>query len=201
MKKMIVMAALALFGTQLAKAQFSKGDIMLGGNVNVKSESSKDKQTDNKTTSTSFGVSPKVGLALNEHWMVGIHVGTHFGFDKNEKGIKDRSTVIAPGVFVRNYHMIGSSKFAFFGEAQASYLFGQTKHDGNKTGTSNGFEVAVKPGIGYFVTKRFMIEGAFGGVSYSYNTIKAEPTGFKTNKSAFNFDFPKEFNVGVNFIF
>lgn len=202
MKKLIVLAAVALFGTQVAKAQFSKGDVILGGNLNVSTSSSKEKDVDNsKTSSTSFGISPKVGVALNPNWVIGVFAKSAFSSSKDNKDIKTTGYLITPGIFARNYHMIGESKFAFFAEANAGYSFGSTKHDGDKTNTLNGFSVNVLPGITYFVTKHFMVEGAFGGLSYNYTQNKQESTGIKTNTSKFNFDFPKEFSLGVNWIF
>lgn len=200
MKKLIVMAAVALFGTQVAKAQLSKGDFILGGNLNVSTTTDKQKGTDNKTTNTTFGISPKVGMALNSNWIVGVFANTEFG-TKKVNDLKTTTTSVTPGLFVRNYHMIGQSKFAFFAEGNAGYHFGQDKKDGTKLNTYNGFSVKVLPGITYFVSKHFMLEGAFGGLSYAYDQQKVEATGAKYNTSAFSFDFPKEFQVGVNWIF
>ncbi|MBC9910681.1 outer membrane beta-barrel protein [Chitinophaga varians] len=204
MKKLIVMAAVALFGTQVAKAQLSKGDVILGGNVNVKTTSAKVKDGDDKTTNTSFGISPKVGYALNSNWVIGVFAETQFGNKKvstKTGDVKTKTLDITPGIFVRNYHMIGQSKFAFFAEANAGYGFGNTKVEGNKTESYNGFAVNVLPGITYFVTKHFMIEGAFGGLGYTYAQNKNEATGVKTNVSDFDFNFTKQLNLGVNFIF
>ncbi|CAL1520853.1 outer membrane beta-barrel protein [Chitinophaga sp. MM2321] len=201
MKKLIVMAAVVLFGSQVAKAQFSKGDVILGGTVNVSTQSVKAKDADAKNTTTSFGVSPKVGLALNPNWVVGVFAQTQFGFNKNVADVKTKTLEITPGLFVRNYHMLGESKFAFFAEANAGYSFGNTKVADNKISSFNGFNVNVLPGITYFVTKHFMIEGSFGSLSYAYNQNKLEATGAKTNTSSFDFNFTKQLNLGVNFIF
>ncbi|MBO9731818.1 MAG: outer membrane beta-barrel protein [Chitinophaga sp.] len=201
MKKLIVLAAVALFGTQVAKAQFSKGDVILGGNLNVSTRTDKAKDADKKDTETKFGISPKVGVALNSNWVVGLFADTKFGSHKTILDAKTKTFDITPGVFVRNYHMIGQSKFAFFAEANAGYHFGNTKLNDNKVSTVNGFSVNVLPGITYFVTKHFMVEGAFGGLSYGYDQTKLEATGAKTNTSKFDFNFPKEFSLGVNWIF
>lgn len=202
MKKLIVLAAVALFGTQVAKAQFSKGDVILGGNLNVSTSSNKQKDVDNsKSTSTTFGISPKVGMALNKNWVVGVFASSEFNTAKGADKIKSTSYFITPGIFARNYHMIGESKFAFFAEANAGYQLGQKKYDGDKTNTYNGFAVNVVPGITYFVTKHFMVEGVFGGLSYNYIQDKKESTGVKTNTSTFDFNFPTQFGLGVNWIF
>lgn len=202
MKKLIVLAAVALFGTQVAKAQFSKGDVIVGGNLNVLTSSSKEKDKDNsKTSSTQFGISPKVGVALNPNWVIGVFAKSAFSTEKDAKDVKTTGYRITPGIFARNYHMLGQSKFAFFAEANAGYRFGSDKYDGTKITTYNGFSVNVLPGITYFVSKHFMLEGAFGGLSYNYSQAKTEATGVKKNTSSFGFDFPKEFQIGVNWIF
>lgn len=204
MKKLIVMTALALFGAQFAKAQFSKGNVLLGGNVNVTTTSQKYDISSNKETSTSFGISPKAGLALNQHWMVGIFVGDQFSFDKTTKdgkSVKTNSFFIMPGVFARNYHMIGNTSFAFYAEANAGYGFGQKKVDSEKTNKLQGFEANVLPGISYFVTKKLVLEAAFGGIRYTHLTDKYEASGEKQKTSEFSFDFLRQLQLGVNFIF
>lgn len=201
MKKLIVLAAVALFGTQVAKAQFSKGDVILGGNLTVSTSTDKVKGSDAKTTDNKFGINPKVGVALNPNWVIGVFADTKFGSAKEDKAAKVKTFEITPGVFVRNYHMIGQSKFAFFAEANAGYHLANVKHDDDKFATVNGFKVNVLPGITYFVTKHFMLEGAFGGVSYGYDQTKLEAGGAKLNSSKFDFNFPKEFSLGVNWIF
>ncbi|SHM30962.1 Outer membrane protein beta-barrel domain-containing protein [Chitinophaga jiangningensis] len=201
MKKLIVIAAAALFGTQVANAQISKGDFLVGGTAEVSTSSTKTKDADDKTTSTSFGISPKVGYALNSNWMVGVFVGTQFGVDKAADGTKNKSLAIAPGIFVRNYHMLGDSKFAFFAEGNAAYGFGNNKVDDTKISTTNAFAVNVQPGISYFVTKHFMVEGMFGGINYTWAQDKTEATGVKRNTSSFDFKFTQQFSLGVNFLF
>ena len=205
MKKMIVLAVMGLFGTQFAKAQVAKGDFLVGGTVGINSTSVKlNDAIDDKTTTTEFFISPKVGYALSDKWMVGVFARTNFSSMKQEvAGVEtdEKSNLIIPGVFVRNYHVIGGSKFAFFGEANVGYGFGQTKEDGTKTGSVSGIYANVQPGISYFVTKCFVIEGVFGGLGYANETGETEGTDIKSKTSAFDFQFTKEFALGVSFLF
>lgn len=205
MKKMIVLAVMGLFGTQFAKAQVAKGDILVGGNVGFTTGSVKPNDAiDDKTTTTDFSISPKVGYALSDTWMIGVFARTSFSTEKEETaGVEDKfnSNMITPGVFVRHYHVIGGSKFAFFGEANVGYGFGQTKQDGTKLASISGIEANIQPGISYFVTKCFVIEGVFGGLNYMNSTIEAEGTDIKSKTSAFDFQFTKQFNLGVSFLF
>lgn len=204
MKKMIVVAVLGLIGTQFANAQVKKGNILLGGTVGVASGSSKVEDTDDKVTTTRFNISPKVGYAVSDKWVVGVFANTQFSTVKNKTATADtkqQTNSIAPGIFVRNYHNIGESKFAFFGEANVSYAFGSTKLDGTKTQSISAIDANVVPGIAYFVTKRFNIEGVFGGINFNNEVVKAEPTGTEITNNTFSLQFTKQFSLGVNWLF
>lgn len=204
MKKMIVMAALALFGSQFAKAQVQKGDILVGGTVGFTNSSSKVDGTDTKNTVSNFTISPKAGYALSDKWMVGVFVDGTFGTEKDEVGsvtTKEKSTMIAPGVFVRNYCQIADSKVYFTSEANVSYGFGNYKAGDVKVSKTSAINANVVPGISYLVGKHLMLEGQFGGLGYSNETVELEATGAKTKNSDFAFNFTKKFRVGVSFLF
>lgn len=204
MKKMIVMAVLGLMGTQFANAQVKKGNFLIGGNVGVSTSTTKPDGSDNKITNTSFGISPKAGYALSDKWMIGVFVGTDFGTNKEKVGTvetKTQHTEFTPGVFVRNYHNLGDSKFAFFGEANVGYGFRTNKTNGTETAKINTISANLLPGISYFVTKHFVLEGSFGGLNYSNISHEAKPSGAKTKTNSFDLTFTKEINVGVSFLF
>lgn len=205
MKKMIVLAVMGLFGTQFAKAQVAKGNFLVGGNVSVMSNTMKMEVLEEKTTTTAFGISPRVGYAISDKWVVGVMAETAFGTVKmEEEGLdgKTQTSSIAPGLFVRNYNNIGGSKFAIFGEANVSYGFGSTKVEGTKTMSSTSINANIEPGIAYFVTKCLMLEGKFGGIGFDNTVMKAEPSGDKISTStSFGLTFTNEFSVGVSFLF
>ncbi|RPD40395.1 outer membrane beta-barrel protein [Chitinophaga barathri] len=203
MKKMIIVAVLGLIGTQFANAQVKKGNVLVGGNVGISTNSEKKDGVDGKTTTTSFSISPKAGYALSDKWMVGVFVSSEFSNSKDktvEPNTELKSNVIAPGIFVRNYHMLGE-KVALFGEANVAYGFGTTKSGDTKTASLSGIDANIVPGISYFVNKRFVLEGVFGGINYNNTKDKNEGTGIETTNSSFNFDFTKKFRVGVSFLF
>lgn len=203
MKKMIIVAVLGLIGTQFANAQVKKGNVLVGGNVGIATQSNEQDGVDGKTTSTTFNISPKAGYALSDKWMVGVFVGTDFSNSKNktvEPNTELKSTTIAPGVFVRNYHMLGE-KVALFGEANVAYGFGTVKADDTKTASVNSIDANVVPGISYFVNKRFVLEGVFGGINYNNSKSTNELNDVESTTSSFNFDFTKKFRVGVSFLF
>ncbi|MRG46801.1 outer membrane beta-barrel protein [Chitinophaga sp. SYP-B3965] len=201
MKKMIVVAVLGLIGTQFANAQVKKGNILLGGTVGVHTESDKTDGVDGKRTFTSFGISPKIGYAVSDKWVVGVFANTSFNSNKDLAGVKGNTNTIAPGIFVRNYHNIGESKFAFFGEANVSYGFGSSETADVKTQKTTEIDANILPGIAYFVTKRFNVEGVFGGINFNSRKVKPQPTGAETTETEFGLQFTQQFNLGVNWLF
>ncbi|WP_126245794.1 outer membrane beta-barrel protein [Chitinophaga rhizosphaerae] len=204
MKKMIVMAALALFGTQFAKAQVQKGNFLVGGSVGVNSVTGKVDGSDNKNTETTFTISPKAGYALSDKWMVGVFVEGSFYTNKEKVGAtttKDKTNTIAPGVFVRNYCQIADSKVYFTSEANVSYGFGTIETNDVKTDKTSTIKANLMPGISYLVGKHLMLEGNIGGLTYSNQTIKPEAGGADTKISTLDFNFIKSFQVGVSFLF
>ncbi|WP_109695187.1 outer membrane beta-barrel protein [Chitinophaga deserti] len=204
MKKMIVMAALALFGTQFAKAQVQKGNFLVGGSVGINSKTEKVDGSDNKETATKFTISPKVGYALSDKWMVGVFVDGTFNSTKDKVGevtSKTKGNMIAPGIFVRNYCQIADSKVFFTSEANVAYGFGSKKVGDTKVSKTTGINANLMPGISYLVGKRLMLDGQFGGLSYLNTTEKMEATGAKNKTSTIDFNFIKSFSVGASFLF
>lgn len=204
MKKMIVMAALALFGTQFAKAQVQKGNILVGGTLGINSTTSKVDGSDNKVTTTNFTISPKAGYALSDKWMVGVFVDGTFGSEKTKVGentSKDKNSMIAPGIFVRNYCQIADSKVYFTSEANVAYGFGSSTENDVKIDKTTGIRANLMPGISYLVGKHLMLEGNLGGLSYQNTSTKLEAGGAKTKNSTIDFNFIKSFQVGASFLF
>ncbi len=204
MKKMIVMAALALFGTQFAKAQVQKGNFLVGGTLGFNSTTNKTDGVDGKYTASNIILSPKAGYALSDKWMVGVFVDGTFGTEKTEAGevsSKDKNTMIAPGVFVRNYCQIADSKVYFTSEANVAYGFGSTEEADVKISKTTGFRANLMPGISYLVGKHLMLEGNFGGLTYRNETVKFEDNAPDEKSSSFDFNFIKSFSVGVSFLF
>ncbi|WP_341838504.1 outer membrane beta-barrel protein [Chitinophaga pollutisoli] len=204
MKKMIVMAALALFGSQFAKAQVQKGNFLVGGTLGFNSYTEKTDGVDGKYSESKITISPKAGYALSDKWMVGVFVDGGFGTKKTEAGevsTKDKSSMIAPGVFVRNYCQIADSKVYFTSEANVAYGFGSNEVADVKVSKTNEIRANIMPGISYLVGKRLMLEGNLGGLSYSNMTVKPENGGAEKKYSNFDFNFIRSFNVGASFLF
>ena len=186
MKKVILSVA-AVFAFGFANAQetvsegFSKGDVFINGALSFGSTKTGDSKA------TGFEVAPSVGYFVTEN----IAVGVRLGFASNKQDVVEpivgelKQTSIAAGAFGR-YYFTPASKFSFFGELAAEY--NNTKSElGPGEIKTNGFAVAVSPGISYFVSKNIALEAAFGILGYSSDKPDFDGAE-KTNNFAFGLD-------------
>ncbi len=179
--KKIILSAIAVLAFGFANAQdgkgFNNGDAFISGSLGFNSTSIGDNST------TGFSVSPKFGFFVTSN----IAVGAAFGFEgrTTNTGLplaKDvKNNTFTAGVFGR-YYATPASDFSVFGELGVNYS--TSKPDGGTT--TNGFGVALAPGISYFVSKHFALETTIGVLSY--DTKKLDVNGAEATNS---------FNVGL----
>ena len=213
-------------------AQLAKGRIMLGGSFNYYGNYSNRTDTNTEVLNyknTNFSGSLRCGYFVTDNIMVGISGGYQNNVAKNESGYPRgnnffntqsiNSQTYSEAVFSRYYKMIGKSKFALFGQINASY--------GNGTGisryvyTSAGNSADIKEtqtkvttvgasfniGIVYFATKKLGLETSFGNIGFYstknksfYNNTLIDETGNSSFNSTVNLSFTSLF-VGVYFYF
>ncbi len=174
MKKVLFIAAFAAVSLT-SSAQFAKGDSYISGNVGFTSSSKKLNSTttvlENKTD---LSVSPNYGYFVTNNIAVGVGLGYGMNTTKNDATgakIVDGSTLSA-GVFAR-YYTTPAKAFSFFGNLGVNYTSGTEKLPTSVKTT--GFDVAIAPGISYFVSNRLAIESTIGSLGYS--TKKRDVTG------------------------
>ncbi|RPD40394.1 hypothetical protein [Chitinophaga barathri] len=196
MKQLYVMAFLCLFGIQFAGAQVKKGNVLVGGSAGIKFE--QDKALDYKAEGTTYTFSPKVGYAISDKWLAGAYVS---GIILNGQSSMDVGAVnMMEGIFVRNYHRLGN-KLALFGEANVGYFHSGVRYNDVKHTDNRGIQVGVFPGLSYFVSKRFVLDGTFGGLWYSYGKFEDVINHRKTTSNGISLSFSEEFELGVSFLF
>ena len=162
--------------------------------------------TANEQKSKSYNFSPKVAYLLSDRLSLGLSFGI-FGSTNERESLsqntrtqfltqsenKSRGYSISP--FIRYYQPI-KERFGFYGQVQAGYRF--SKHDYTQTqvrtledetsetisSTSddkvNSYNLALSPGVYYFLTKRlsFEIEASLFRVSYAksnYDRSNSQP--------------------------
>jgi hypothetical protein len=182
-KKLIIAAALC--GLALGShAQTEKGNFLLGGRFNFKSE----KNNEKSPRTNSFGIGPKIGYFISDNFAIGLGVGYFYAKRKpfveytayegqsipnTVDGYQSSGITISP--FIR-YYVPLSTKFKFFGAFSANARDQRDKYIGeNKNNNSNGttiksYGLALAPGFAFFPTKKLAIE--FSTNLFSYDRLK-----------------------------
>lgn len=184
--KKVLLTAIAVFAFGFANAQestgstsegFSKSDIFITGSVGYGSS----KQANLKETR--FNFSPKAGYFVTDKIAVGLALNV--GSYKDDNGFDEMTkyNYVSAGAFGR-YYFTPASKFSIFGQLEFDYtstktsyvrtnIFDETFRGESKT---NGFNVALAPGVNYALSNHFALEATWGILRY--NTDKPDEPGF-----------------------
>ena len=215
--KRLLFSVAALLALSVAHAQeetlagsgFKTCDIMITGSAGFGTT-----KTGEAKTST-FNFTPRVGYFVNNNIAIGVAFG--YSSQKDERGgyyydplvddyfaYEQKRTSIDVGAFGR-YYFTPSSKFSIFGQLGASYQFSKFEYAADYGGETktNGFVVAVAPGINYFISSHFALEATFGILSYTtskpdYDAMFADETS--TNSFEFGLNL-SNINLGLVYKF
>lgn len=188
MKKVILSVA-ALFAFGIASAQevketaggkgFAKEDLFISGTVGFSSQTTGDFKTN------TFTIAPSVGLFVTDNIAIGARVG-YMNSKVESPLVSDVTTsALMVGAFGR-YYATPSSDFSFFGELAANYASAKVEN-GSGTGKANGFNIALAPGVSYFISNNFALEASIGVLSY--DTVKPDYNGAESTDT---------FNLNLN---
>src|SRR5690606_8133177 len=169
--KKIILSVAAVFAFGFANAQdtegtgtkgFANGDVFITGAVGIGTTSFDDDKE------TSFEIAPSVGLFVTDNIAVAVRLG--YTSEKAEAGSIDTEdfTTLSIGAFGR-YYATPTSDFSFFGELAFNY---NSIENNLADAKANGFEVALAPGVSYFIADNFALEATFGILGYE--TMKAD---------------------------
>lgn len=181
MKKTLLYFAMMTGFISVSQAQ--KGAILVYGVAGIQTEK---KPNDDKTTT--FNFYPGVGYQFAEKWTAGVTGG--YGQEKFNPttGTDTKSTTYKAGGFARYTHVFNNI-FNLYGQGEVYYH--GTKDQDIK---SNGLGVSVTPSVGINVSKGFMLNISFGGISYE--TIKIKDASDGTN--TFGVNFGQEIGIGFS---
>lgn len=176
MKKLYALLFLAL--PFVADAQFSKGNVFLGGTLSAMLQNSDTNTSTSSTTYTnnSFGISPSIGFFLNEKIALGAAINYSTSL---QKGVFNQSTgsltqvqtnSVGINPYVRLYQPITSS--IYFGlQGGISFTRGNSMltNFGTTTTTPN-YSVGVnfKPIFIFFPSPKWGVETGIGSLGYTY---------------------------------
>lgn len=207
MKKLLTL--IVLITPLLSYAQLEKGMFLLSGNVSYQKNGYDNPSIVTTTDLTKIELTPYIGYLVSPKVAVGLLA--NYQKTKQEYTI---SNVFSPssstqdafmaGPFVRFYQPI-TERFFFFAQGDIQFGRGTGESviaDGSSVSKAKmtATAVAVRPGISYFVSRRWAIELILGSVSYSDRTFKSNST--TTNMDGFGFNFiTRGLSPGVVFTF
>jgi len=187
-----------------SKAQFSKGETLLGGNFYILNN------TNNPITNGpivfidnykafEIAATPQVIYFFSDNKTVGILTGFHsykskYGTDQNYKG-----KGFDLGAFFKQY------KFFYKGLGLAYQVganYAQSKEGGNGADYKSFLtSVQLTPGIVYRFTKHFSMEYVFGKAGVGRSVLKDNNNNIKIERTDFFVGFFNGFNVSAYYVF
>lgn len=183
------------------KAQFDKGQKLLGGNVGF-STSKTNNGNNFSTTATGFGISTGYSIFKKTNQLVGIGLSYNYSQQKNSTSIgTNESTNNANSIWINAFtqkFFLLSSKFFFTvkGNTGFGYVFskqynynGTDKLEDNSKGYTVGLDLA--PGFSYKVTPRILCDVSLNSVinlnfAHKEATYSSNGNGSSTNQNTFN---------------
>ena len=201
MKKFILLTISFLCVAIISQGQISKGSVLLGGGISGGSK--KSDNGINETKSSSFGISPAVGLAVKENSVLGIRL--MYSTSRSEEiatGRTQNANGYIAGLFFRRYKALGKD-FFLFGEGALNYSVYQNKYKNNNPNptysqTSHSISLNLYPGIAYAASKRFHLEVALNNlVNLDYGWGKTETMSNSTTSSTKNSGFGFSTNLNT----
>jgi Outer membrane protein beta-barrel domain len=179
MKKSVLTACVLLLLAQVAGAQISKGNLLIGGSTSFSSS----KWGDFKSTEFSFA--PNIGYFFVNNFAGGLRVQID---TYKEDGDDDAYVVTSFAPFVRYYFIPASKGQKVNVFADAAYGFG-SEGSGDDKSNMNGYSIMAGPAI--FLNPHTALEFTLG-----YSSMKFEDIDDRSNSFKINIGFQIHLNTG-----
>lgn len=178
----------------IASAQFNKGDVLLGGQLSYNTTKNNFVSIPiQKINSGNFTVS--TGLAVSSNSVFGINLSYMPSSQSNNpsnSGYYDyKNTGYSAGLFYRMYKTLGK-EFYLYGEAGFNYIGSRSSTKDitgseNSTGSTNGGNLYIMPGVAYRISKKFFLELSIPNLfTANYNSAKSTASGTTTSQDYFS---------------
>ncbi|MFB6306232.1 MAG: outer membrane beta-barrel protein [Flavobacteriales bacterium] len=186
---LLLVVLISGFAVKQSKAQFSSGDMILGGDINFStssSESTTGTTTRDKGGTTSFEIAPRGGYFVSDNLAVGLGIGfksrssesPQFDPNTGETSLETdgESSEFNLNPFARYYSSF-SDKAGLFVDGGFTFGFGSEwgsmgrGTEDNQASTSN-FSIGVSPGGFVMLGDKFSLEAKVGFIGYNSSTTK-----------------------------
>lgn len=211
MKKLLLIAVIGLQPV-LTNAQFTEGNILLGGCLGFNSSTTESEPDDFKTSGYEF--SPQVLYFITPQVAAGLNLG--IGGTK-EKPSNDKTSDFHIGPAIR-YQGKWIERASCYGQMNINIGSGKTEEESSyfnpvtlqqvdytRKDKYSSFGVNVFPGVNYMVKPHFYLDMRYGMLSYMSTTNKPDDTAgpaedYKTNEFKLKLNM-KSLRIGAYYTF
>ncbi|PZX54586.1 outer membrane protein with beta-barrel domain [Algoriphagus ratkowskyi] len=208
MKKVLLGLLVFQLVTFTANAQIQKGSVLLGGSINFANSNNDQQRTsdlgsDRNTTSNEFSFDPKIGVALENNWVIGAMVifktgksimdaTTYSSTNSSKEKLTNEQNAFGVGLFARKYFPFGD-KFSAFGELNSGSLWNKNSsiyeyNNGTPAESENKYteyQTNLLAGIAYFPKNWMAIELSTNLVTFTSSNQETNTIDYSNN----SFDF------------
>ncbi|SFB61091.1 outer membrane beta-barrel protein [Algoriphagus aquimarinus] len=221
MKRLLLVLLVFQCFTFAASAQIQKGSVLLGGSINFANSNNDQQRTsdlgsDRNTTSNEFSFDPKVGVALENNWVIGAMVRfksgksimdatTYSSTNSSKERLTNEQNAFGAGLFARKYFPFGD-KFSAFGELNSGALKNRNTsmfEYNNGTPSENEvnyteYETRLLAGIAYFPKNWMAIELSTNLATFTSSNQETTIADYSNNSFEFGLN-TSAIYLGVSF--
>lgn len=192
----------------------NKGGITYGGNFSIDFGNGKYGDKPNSTSSDSFGfgVTPKIGFAVKNNFVLGFGITYAYSESNatnNSDGLTNNTNNNAAGVlfFLEKYYGL-TKKLAFHIQGETSYrkIHSEIESVGNTDVTSyqSNFEtkrlfIGFRPGLTYSIKDNLWLQTNIGSLGYTNIRMNQNQADRRVNSFGFNLN-TSDFMVGLIYV-
>jgi hypothetical protein len=166
--------SLFLFFVTMASAQINAGSALITGTVSYSMTTVDSDLSPGETEETNLFLQLTSGYFVGENFVLGLNVGYSMSESSSfvsviapEKRVTE-TNLVTIGPFARYYYMF-DEKAGFFGQADIGFGFGKRQVEEEPGVDISRIEGVLRPGMTYFFSEKWAVEGKFGYIGYSQN--------------------------------
>ena len=181
MKKLLIITFLLTFGLIIGQEKeenlnIQKGTWNLGGTFSLNNSNSEFNANTSKNENDQFyvGFYPQVGYAINNNLIIGLGLGYNYQnittyYSGIENYDSNQNTVVVFPYIKKYFNITEKLSFHLQGEFSVSktWIDNKSSITNNSNGTRNNLFAGIRPGITYFLNKKFALETSIGALGYS----------------------------------
>jgi hypothetical protein len=200
MQKKLLLVLAIVVSALVSHAQVEKGNWLLGGSLGF-SSTNNDASSGNSTSFNS-SILPSLGWAIGKNAVIGLRGGFSTGTTKYEtNNSKQTFNGYTAGAYWKMYFPF-ADKAGWYTNLGAGYNFNKFKYTnmGSLVESENsGYNFNFSPGVYYMPTKKIILSGGLGGLTYSHIKSSGNTLAVSTT-SGFAFNVLNNFSFGIEFL-